>query len=456
MRFVLLSLFFTLSLCALSPVILVPGLGGSSLQAKLNKRDTASLTAPEQSTEPPSVSSDPWYCFKEWNSWFEIWLAFYELVANPCWLRHLRVEYDAATNTYANATGVQVAPYEFGSIKAVDYIDHVDDFFKWTSYFAPLSEALVQAGYEPGKNLFGAPYDWRLDGATLCYNGTFCNDLQNLVEHAYNVSGGEPVQLVTHSMGGPVTLLWLNNLSPEYKAKYIANFVPIAAPWSGTAKSLRGILSGDDFGIQLAGLPLLPVKETAALARQASGVNWLVPDPQFWPADQPFVTTPSKNYTVHQYGELFADAHAEPAGLIHERTTGYISNLKHPNVPVYCLYGYNQPTEIAYHYNQDLFNEGIEQPVEVDETDAGDGTVPILSLVECANWRSTPDHIVDLEVRCREYPMEHAGILSDKDLIADVVDIVTGKPFAGCEPVEALKGFADRRRVAVKQQEQAP
>lgn len=46
----------------LNPVVLVPGLCGSGLQAKIHKE-----------------SKPAWYCFENWN-WFRIWLPLTELI----------------------------------------------------------------------------------------------------------------------------------------------------------------------------------------------------------------------------------------------------------------------------------------------------------------------------------------------------------------------------------------
>ena len=68
---------------------------------------------------------------------------------------------------------------------------------------------------------------------------------KTLVEDISRRNGGKKVQLVAHSMGNLVTYVFLQNMSQEWKEKYIAKFVAVSSPWAGAMKSLRDLLSGD-------------------------------------------------------------------------------------------------------------------------------------------------------------------------------------------------------------------
>ena len=60
---------------------------------------------------------------------------------------------------------------------------------------------------------------------------------------------------------------------------YIAGFIPIAGPWAGSSKALRALVSGDNFGIAIAGFSLADQLSFRAIGRQAGGVIFMVPDP---------------------------------------------------------------------------------------------------------------------------------------------------------------------------------
>ena len=61
----------------------------------------------------------------------------------------------------------------------------------------------------------------------------------------YAANGRTRVTLVAHSMGGPVSLYFLNNIvSQSWKDTYIYAYVPIAAAWDGGVVALEYVISG--------------------------------------------------------------------------------------------------------------------------------------------------------------------------------------------------------------------
>jgi hypothetical protein len=124
---------------------------------------------------------------------------------------------------------------------------------------------------------------------------------------------------------------------------------------------------------------------------------------------------------------------AHNASVLWNRTKDLISDLVHPNVKSYCLYGYGVKTDIHLTYTEEWPadpNDVIE-PIS-DESDLGDGTVPLFSLVECKNWESVEPK--PLQVNCRTYNLTgHAAVLKDAALHLDLLEIVTGtSDILGC------------------------
>ena len=68
----------------------------------------------------------------------------------------------------------------------------------------------------------------------------FFDALKNLVEEAVNSNGGQPAVIVGHSMGCLVTLFFLNPQLPAWRAKYVAAFVSVSAPYLGSVTALKG------------------------------------------------------------------------------------------------------------------------------------------------------------------------------------------------------------------------
>ena len=71
------------------PVIIIPGTGGSRLEARLNK---------------PSVNH--WYCSKT-SDWYTLWLSVPSLLppAINCWVDNIMLLWDSNTKLYSNNLG---------------------------------------------------------------------------------------------------------------------------------------------------------------------------------------------------------------------------------------------------------------------------------------------------------------------------------------------------------------
>lgn len=382
----------------LDPVILLPGIGGSALDAKLNKQD-----------------SPAWYCFKRLD-WFRIWFATQELFVQTCWMDNLALSYDHHNKTYNNTYGVDMRPTDFGGLQGVEYLDYKLGIpIIFTSIYASLVKSLVAVGYVRGKNIRGAPFDWRLPAATLDERGWY-DQLQKLIEETYTTNGNKPVHIVSHSLGCPTALYFLNKMPQSWLDKYIKSFVPIAGPWSGAGKALRAAVSGDNFGLSFAEIDIVGKKQMRNVARNAGGLVQLFPDNILWPADTVLVRTPTKNYTVHDYPELFADAGNPMTAIIWE-DVNTLNEMKPPRVPTYCIYGYGVPTEISYYYNKGFDTDPI-----VDSSNLGDGTVPLESLQLCQLWNTQQPQPITVT----EYNLiGHGDIIKNAQVIAQVLNITT-------------------------------
>ena len=69
--------------------------------------------------------------------------------------------------------------------------------------------------------------------------------MKNLVEDTYKKNGNRKVVIISHSLGGPFSLYFLNRQTQEWKDKYLESFVPISAPFAGATKIMRMYSSGE-------------------------------------------------------------------------------------------------------------------------------------------------------------------------------------------------------------------
>jgi len=237
-----------------------------------------------------------------------------------------------------------------------------------------------------------------------------------LIEQTYQQNGDTKVHIVAHSLGGPVFLQFLNSMTSTWRSTYIESFIPIAGPWAGSPKALRGLVSGDNFGIEFLGFNIVDPLTMRSVSRTYGGLVSLVPDPIFW-GDQVFVIGPDQNYTSTEFLELFQNLNADMTSAIYPHVKWLFPNMTAPMVPTYCLYGTDQPTELYYDYR----GEGYDADPVIYYTNAGDGTVPLQSLQECVTWQNDQPNVVIQEFD----ESDHTSILEDQNLINYILNIVT-------------------------------
>ena len=83
--------------------------------------------------------------------------------------------YDAAKNTYNNQSGVEVKTSGFGDTCKVEYLtaNPYETSCTWQlpagNYLHTFVDYFVDLGYQRGKTIRAAPYDWRLAAGTYVY-----------------------------------------------------------------------------------------------------------------------------------------------------------------------------------------------------------------------------------------------------------------------------------------------
>lgn len=124
--------------------------------------------------------------------------------------------------------------------------------------------------------------------------------MQGLVEESYEMSGQQRVTLLVHSMGGPMSLVFLQKQTKEWKDKHIARVVALAGAWAGSAKAIKVFAIGDDLGsFALSGSVLKAEQITSP------SLAWLMPSPHFWKPNEVLANTINKTYTMSNLKEFF-------------------------------------------------------------------------------------------------------------------------------------------------------
>lgn len=123
--------------------LLVPGNGGSQLEAKLDK------------------PTRPYFMCEQISDWYNLWLSITFLVQPLilCWIDNIKLRYLPETRTTVNTEGVSIRVPGWGDSQVVEWID--PEKIAVGAYFSYIANMLVEHGYSRHTNIRGAPYDFR-------------------------------------------------------------------------------------------------------------------------------------------------------------------------------------------------------------------------------------------------------------------------------------------------------
>lgn len=124
--------------------------------------------------------------------------------------------------------------------------------------------------------------------------------MKTLVEETYELGGKTPVTFIVHSMGGPMSLLFLQMQEQKWKDTYIARLISLSGAWAGSAKAIKVFAIGDDLGsFALSGSVMRAQQITSP------SLAWLMPSPHIWKPDDVLVKTPTRVYNMSNIEDFF-------------------------------------------------------------------------------------------------------------------------------------------------------
>lgn len=382
----------------LPPIVLVPGLLGSVLEAKLDKDKAVHYV-----------------CYNK-ADWFRIWVNTEVLIPGlaSCWVDNMRLDFDgpATEPIIQNVDGVQIRTPNWGNPDgSIDYLDPGSR--KWDSiatYFAYMTQTLVSRfGYIRGENLVAAPFDWRL--APNFNNSAYCYKLLNLIELTYKNNSYQKVTIVAHSMGNLFFHHCYKRVFPySWRKKHIKNYVAIGGPWAGAPKSLKMITSGENQRIPVLSPNLLRIAE-----RSWPCTYLLLPNPLLMTDKVLLQVDGYRNYTASQYRDFFSyvkktqvpadDNSFQYSDALYAKYSGehIIGNIESLDLPTTCICGVNvDTTETLHWYKKSKFPDYT--PYET--SGSGDGTVPAWSCVDSCKK-------MERDQATKEYPKKFETLALD-------------------------------------------
>ncbi|KAL6848201.1 hypothetical protein ACP4OV_022329 [Aristida adscensionis] len=349
----------------LHPIVLVPGVSCSELEAR--------LTAAYRPSTPRCGAL-------KGKGWFGLWANCTDITAHryvPCFAEQMRLVYDPAANDYRNLAGVQTRVPHFGSSKGFQRNPiHTD----WC--LEVLRGELERIGYRDGETMFGAPYDLRhappAPGQPSRAYSRYFRRLAALVERASERNQGRKVILFGHSFGGMVALEFARRTPMAWRRAHVKHLVLAAPlhPAAGFVETVQYFASGATFIY----LPNVTARALQPMWRSFESAVANFPSPAVFGRRRPVVVTARRNYTAADMADFLADAGAGDAVEPFRRRE--VPKMRccapPPMVPVTCINGIvggGTPEQLVYR------DGDFDKDPEIVNGD-GDGSINLISMLE--------------------------------------------------------------------------
>ncbi|WVZ72212.1 hypothetical protein U9M48_020711 [Paspalum notatum var. saurae] len=346
----------------LHPLVLVPGVSCSELEARLT------------GAYRPSV---PRCGAMKGGGWFGLWANCSDVPAHhyvPCFMEQMGLVYDPAANDFANQPGVETRVLNFGSSTGFQRNpEHTD----WC--LEVIRHELEKIGYLDGDTLYGAPYDLRhappVPGQSSEVFSGYFRQLARLIEDASAKKQGQKVILFGHSFGGMVALDFVLGTPMAWRRRYIKHLILVAPlPAEGIVAAVKNFVSGTD---------ILYVPETPALAltlrpmwRTFESAIVGFPSPAVY-GRTPIVVTERRNYSAYDMEDLLADVGG--AGAVEPFRRREVPKMRYfqaPMVPTTCINGVGNDTPERLVY----WDADFDKEPEIVYGD-GDDTINVISML---------------------------------------------------------------------------
>eukprot|EP00930_Biecheleria_cincta_P086765 TRINITY_DN76017_c0_g1_i1.p1 TRINITY_DN76017_c0_g1~~TRINITY_DN76017_c0_g1_i1.p1 ORF type:complete len:456 (+),score=53.29 TRINITY_DN76017_c0_g1_i1:98-1369(+) len=392
------------------PIILVPGITSSVLEAHLENK--------------------PHYrdCWRNSSQWYTIWASAEQLSSRfHCWVDNMRIDTADDSGCTQLPVGVEIRAKGWGGTNGCDIVNPGSPYP--IHVFKEFFETLEGIGYVSNDTLKTATYDWRRLGDP-CFTRHFFESLQAMIQETSS-NHGMSVKLTCHSMGCQILHLFLaKSVSPEWKAAHVHSVLAMGPTFAGTTKVVNQWITGPNY-------PILPMS-IENFGRRASG-TWpamvaLMPRnlegvPNMWHDSTVFVQTPQRNYT-------FADLHFlidEVGQQVESNRFGstYVKAIDelykgagHPGVPFTCVYITDVNTTLLASYADNIWSEDT-PPKELTFMQ-GDRANPTFSAeVPCKAWGG---RLVPLALGG---VVNHVSMLQNKEILGLVENFATGNDIGG-------------------------
>lgn len=198
------------------PVVFFPALFGSILYGNIE-----------------NMQGGPWYCPKNLhNSWIFQTDQYLVSPFDNCLAEYLTPTWNDTTQEPCDRPQTEIYTVDFGGFEGMRYLDR--GFLGWhmvPSSIEVLLERFWNSGYTVSKDMFGAPYDWRMMPVV---SDNYYNATKELIEKVFNETG-KKVTLIGYSGGcWAIQVFLAKKVDQEWKDMYIHKAILCAPSYSGT------------------------------------------------------------------------------------------------------------------------------------------------------------------------------------------------------------------------------
>jgi len=271
-----------------------------------------------------------------------------------------------AGDKWINTPGTDFRVPYWGTVKSIDPLS--SEFGSLIRFYGWTTDELEKLGYEDGKTLFVAAYDWR-----RMETDEWRNNVRELIEKAVNSTGKKAV-LFTHSMGCPFSYMFLMSQTLEWRQKYIHHYVPVSPVWIGT-----NIIPYIMITNKVLNITVQPFASLGGVLRFLEGPYVLSPSTVYNP-DTIIARTDTSVYTAKNQSLLLERVGVKNAEAIIQYVQNelYKYKFEHPGIPVTTIWSTGTETVGPFLWHKDS-EIGVDEPIP--EFIEGDGLVPHDSLV---------------------------------------------------------------------------
>lgn len=272
-----------------------------------------------------------------------------------CWANDLTLEYDTTSDTYKDQSGITTVAN--GSLDVVAWPgpgaappDCTGNPTGGIPEYNCLASVLDAAGYERSVEYDSVGWDWRKAPGDWIAAGGYFSQLKEAIESMRARNDNKPVILVSFSMGGPVTAVFLNTfVTQEWKEQNIYRWLSTSGVFGGVQQSLIQQINY----VGSSTIPTMSRAASLAMFQSWGSQNWMASI--LAPNDVVVNVTGSKTqYQGKDVGELF-DLIRKPKLRIAAQRSALRNSETAPGVETYVFSGSGYPTAqtFEFHATQD-------------------------------------------------------------------------------------------------------